>query len=120
MGKLNFHQTAKSPKPTSLARKKPLKIRYISSPVMVKASNPSEFRAIVQELTGKDSDAGGFSEYSKDASLSSVQSNLQTQKKGEPNYVSYSVPFNGLLDEGLFWRECSEGLFGFHSPCLFV
>lgn len=33
--------------------KAPIKIRYISNPVMVKASNAFEFRAIVQKLTGQ-------------------------------------------------------------------
>ncbi|KAF9660955.1 hypothetical protein SADUNF_Sadunf19G0017600 [Salix dunnii] len=36
-------------------KRKPVKIKYISSPTMVKATNATEFRAIVQELTGKDS-----------------------------------------------------------------
>ncbi|PON46081.1 VQ motif containing protein [Parasponia andersonii] len=38
------------------AKKKPIKIKYISSPMMVQAKNASEFRAIVQQLTGKNSD----------------------------------------------------------------
>ncbi|PON73460.1 VQ motif containing protein [Trema orientale] len=38
------------------AKKKPIKIKYISSPMMVHAKNASEFRAIVQQLTGKNSD----------------------------------------------------------------
>ncbi|KAG2696671.1 hypothetical protein I3843_07G068400 [Carya illinoinensis] len=33
----------------------PMKIKYISSPLLVKANNATEFRAIVQELTGKNS-----------------------------------------------------------------
>ena len=37
------------------AQKKPIKIKYISSPMMVQAKNASEFRAIVQQLTGKNS-----------------------------------------------------------------
>lgn len=37
------------------AKKKPIKIKYISSPMMVQAKNASEFRAIVQELTGQNS-----------------------------------------------------------------
>ncbi|TXG66003.1 hypothetical protein EZV62_007278 [Acer yangbiense] len=36
-------------------KKTPIKVTYISSPMMVKASNASEFRAIVQQLTGKNS-----------------------------------------------------------------
>lgn len=34
-------------------KKKPMKIKYISSPMMVKASSASEFRAIVQQHTGQ-------------------------------------------------------------------
>ena len=39
--------------------KKAIKVVYISSPMKVKTS-ASEFRALVQELTGKDSDAERF------------------------------------------------------------
>nr|CAD1817362.1 unnamed protein product [Ananas comosus var. bracteatus] len=35
--------------------KKPVKVVYISNPMKVKAANPAEFRALVQELTGQDS-----------------------------------------------------------------
>ncbi|KGN60779.1 hypothetical protein Csa_019238 [Cucumis sativus] len=40
--------------PTKVQRK-PIKVKYISSPMMIKASNALEFRAIVQQLTGFDS-----------------------------------------------------------------
>ncbi|ERM98135.1 hypothetical protein AMTRI_Chr01g127690 [Amborella trichopoda] len=42
----------KSPK-ASKSKKNPIKVVYISNPKMVKAS-ASEFRALVQELTGQD------------------------------------------------------------------
>jgi hypothetical protein len=45
-------------------QKEPVKIKYISSPVFVKASNASEFRAIVQELTGKNAKDRSFCESS--------------------------------------------------------
>ncbi|CAN1765898.1 hypothetical protein LINPERHAP1_LOCUS9775 [Linum perenne] len=35
-----------------------MKITYISSPTLVRATNASEFRALVQELTGKNSRVG--------------------------------------------------------------
>ncbi|CAK9314842.1 unnamed protein product [Citrullus colocynthis] len=41
-------------KPT-IDQNKPIKVKYISSPMMVKANNESEFRAIVQKLTGQHS-----------------------------------------------------------------
>ena len=47
-------QSQKYNKPTK-GKKKPIKIKYISSPMMVRANNASEFRAIVQELTGQNS-----------------------------------------------------------------
>ncbi|KAK4775867.1 hypothetical protein SAY87_023828 [Trapa incisa] len=51
----NIHQI----KPAkSLMKKKPPKVTYISSPVMVTAATASEFQSIVQELTGKDSGTG--------------------------------------------------------------
>ncbi|GAB2287439.1 hypothetical protein Dimus_021816 [Dionaea muscipula] len=51
----------KKSKESSSVRPKnePLTVKYISSPIMVSAKTESEFRAVVQELTGKDADAGG-------------------------------------------------------------
>lgn len=42
--------------PTKVQRK-PIKVKYISSPMMIKASSALEFRAIVQQLTGFDSNS---------------------------------------------------------------
>lgn len=47
--------------------KKGIKVVYISTPMKVKTS-ASEFRALVQELTGRDSDTAGFMETSNFAS----------------------------------------------------
>ncbi|CAI0433981.1 unnamed protein product [Linum tenue] len=66
MGKLNnakiTHYELSNQKQRTKAKaskkKEPLKITYISSPTLVKATNASEFRALVQELTGKDSRVG--------------------------------------------------------------
>jgi VQ motif len=51
MEKLNVNQ--KSPK-QARAKKKPLKVVYISNPVKLTAT-AAQFRAVVQELTGRDS-----------------------------------------------------------------
>lgn len=51
MEKLNVNQ--KSPK-LAKAKKKPLKVVYISNPVKLTAT-AAQFRAVVQELTGRDS-----------------------------------------------------------------
>ncbi|KAJ4971442.1 hypothetical protein NE237_004541 [Protea cynaroides] len=45
--------------PKSNKKSKAVKVVYISNPMKVKTS-ASEFRALVQELTGKDSDLGNY------------------------------------------------------------
>ncbi|KAK4850936.1 hypothetical protein QYF36_011181 [Acer negundo] len=57
MGKLKHHFDPSKNHQTRMdkVKKNPIKVTYISSPMMVKASNASEFRAIVQQLTGKNS-----------------------------------------------------------------
>ncbi|XP_038877668.1 sigma factor binding protein 1, chloroplastic-like [Benincasa hispida] len=45
---------------------KPIKVKYISSPMMVKANNESEFRAIVQKLTGQHSPHDAFDQSAED------------------------------------------------------
>ncbi|BFG20505.1 hypothetical protein CerSpe_067790 [Prunus speciosa] len=49
------------PKQRKRSRSKGVKVVYISSPMKVKTS-ASKFRALVQELTGRDSDAERFME----------------------------------------------------------
>lgn len=60
MGKQNedideyeFHRRQTAPSMKAMKKKKPINIKYIASPMMVKASNASEFRAIVQQHTGQ-------------------------------------------------------------------
>ncbi|CAK9314841.1 unnamed protein product [Citrullus colocynthis] len=55
-GENRYNNQNQSQNPTKVQRK-PIKVKYISSPMMIKASNALEFRAIVQQLTGFDSDA---------------------------------------------------------------
>ncbi|KAB1200826.1 hypothetical protein CJ030_MR0G006185 [Morella rubra] len=50
-----LHHRDQTQNPTK-AKQEPVKIKYISSPTFVRASNPIEFRAIVQELTGQNSE----------------------------------------------------------------
>jgi hypothetical protein len=48
------HPDQREKNPIKIERK-PMKIKYISSPIMVNTRNVAEFRAIVQLLTGKSS-----------------------------------------------------------------
>ena len=92
--------------------------------MIVKACDASEFRAIVQELTGKNS------------SISADFDSCPMVTEEEPSQAfSYDTAHetnssnNGLLDtssllefdEGYyFWRELSLRAFEFESPCDFV
>ncbi|KAF8403654.1 hypothetical protein HHK36_011758 [Tetracentron sinense] len=53
MDKLSFHQR-KDTRSQAISKKKPIKVVHISNPMKVKTS-ASEFRALVQKLTGRDS-----------------------------------------------------------------
>nr|GMD58991.1 sigma factor binding protein 1, chloroplastic [Ipomoea batatas] len=51
----SWKQAGQRQNPSKKVGKEPIiKVKYISSPVMVNARSASEFRAIVQQLTGKD------------------------------------------------------------------
>ncbi|OVA05284.1 VQ [Macleaya cordata] len=51
------NQYSKSKRNTKKIKKEPMKIIYISDPMMFKASNSVEFKTLVQQLTGQDSPA---------------------------------------------------------------
>lgn len=100
--------------------KEPLKVKYISSPVLVNAKNPTEFKAIVQELTGKDSSEGHHQRSPGDAggrATSVGYSQLPTEhgekyaKLGcEVDQIQGSSTMAGHeFDADLFWK-LSESL----------
>lgn len=109
MGKHRDDHCDKSKKP----KKIPIKVKYISSPMMVKAGNAEEFRAIVQQLTGQHSDIG---------EPGNVVTN--TKAKFDDRYLLDAspddMPSMELFDEGFVWRGVAENLFGFQSPPFFV
>ncbi|XP_027173895.1 sigma factor binding protein 1, chloroplastic-like [Coffea eugenioides] len=74
---VNQKKTNKQPK----NKKKPVKVVYISNPMKVKTS-ASEFRALVQELTGQDADMPDPTKYSDTDSVGgSCQEEVSTELK---------------------------------------
>ncbi|KAJ4719700.1 sigma factor binding protein 1, chloroplastic-like [Melia azedarach] len=138
----------KTPKGNAKTKKNPIKVTYISTPMKVKASSASEFRAIVQELTGKNSDVGDYNNNnSSDDSFTTVIPDLPEDDAAKHVIVNREVDdqltristnttadaynllgdhaFSGHLssfelDERLFWRDFSaeSSSFGFQSPCV--
>ncbi|GLT80869.1 hypothetical protein SLA2020_522810 [Shorea laevis] len=119
MGKLGNHQKSKN---SRKIKKNPIRITYISSPMMVKAT-AAEFRAIVQELTGRDS---GFecprndhAETNIDSSFQNpgndhVPADMQAEKVSlreidrENAYGPFSSNMLMELDEGILRRSLPE------------
>ncbi|KAG6750665.1 hypothetical protein POTOM_045173 [Populus tomentosa] len=113
----------RSKKPTK-HKKEPVKITYISSPTMIKATNASEFRAIVQELTGKDSKVEDpFDAYSmisnEEASQVPHYGTPQFNVAGVHDIFPNNTPFL-QTEDGFFWGDVSEMFFEFRSPCVFL
>ncbi|KAJ4845532.1 hypothetical protein Tsubulata_015618 [Turnera subulata] len=128
------HQRLKSQK-TTRHKKKPLKITYISSPRMVKVCNAMEFRAIVQELTGKNSKI--MDPCADDTYLTSnIEESTGTDHQAcnheapplEMNIESVDGAFldnacssSPEMDDGSFWRDFTESLVGVRqSSFIFV
>ncbi|CAK9170916.1 unnamed protein product [Ilex paraguariensis] len=89
----DYQQHLKGKSPTK-GSEEGIKVKYISSPVMVKANNPSEFRAIVQELTGQNSD--NRSPGDADTMLSSKPSQNHSHGTSISNPVSENRVLIGL------------------------
>ncbi|KAK1278216.1 hypothetical protein QJS04_geneDACA003581 [Acorus gramineus] len=83
MDKVSVHSKIRSPKqqPTK-AKKKPIKVVYISNPMRVETS-PSKFRSLVQELTGQDSDVSRF-ENNKQVSTPSSEEEPPPPQQQQP------------------------------------
>ncbi|XP_042484962.1 sigma factor binding protein 1, chloroplastic-like [Macadamia integrifolia] len=115
MDMLSVHHSSKSCKRTKPKNKsKPIKVVYISNPIKVKTT-ASEFRAKVQELTGRDSGLGGGTERFSvvDGGLQTVPDDHQTTMKAGidhyyvpqvPQVVSYQES-PGNFDENLYEVE---------------
>ncbi|XP_039063993.1 uncharacterized protein LOC120208953 [Hibiscus syriacus] len=122
MGKLRDPGCDKTQKPTK-PKKNPIKIRYISSPVMVKACNEAEFRAVVQQLTGQNSDIREHRSITEEANQVRDIPNFQADslaKIDDTNTFPYDMSSLELFDESFVWRGVAENLVGFQSPSIFV
>ncbi|XVF82370.1 hypothetical protein PTKIN_Ptkin16aG0041500 [Pterospermum kingtungense] len=134
---LGVRQMKSNKKNTRRSRscKKDIKVVYISSPMKVKAC-ASEFRALVQELTGKDSDVADRTSQFMDNYDDSSDQNSPTNSEATrvvddhpvpvlpfANYSHESVfePYDdddvGLMSEGSFLGMFTSNLF--HDPSQF-
>ncbi|KAK4717250.1 hypothetical protein R3W88_015588 [Solanum pinnatisectum] len=94
--------------------KEPMKVKYISSPVLVNAKNADEFRSIVQELTGKNPErGGGIGDDGGDGGGDRPKDHDGVEyNNSSTNNISMSIDNN---DE-YFWKQFSESLSEFQYP----
>lgn len=140
MGKLRYdphhfqypHQQSKTLKAMNNTLKKSVKITYISSPLLVRTCDASDFRSVVQQLTGKNSD-DLISESPHKAPHPPTWSNQFMQVQGgdarattatakeDGNALSYynNRPTDSVeFDEDYFWKEVARSVL--RSPCVLV
>ncbi|XP_050225859.1 uncharacterized protein LOC126675288 [Mercurialis annua] len=102
-------------------KKKPIKITYISNPTLFRATNASDFRAIVQELTGKDSKVLDFAcddhsnETSQGPSIETPSLKIESDITDDvfSSYTSSSSLES--VEDSFFWKNVSEGFFDFNN-----
>ncbi|KAJ7973512.1 VQ motif-containing protein [Quillaja saponaria] len=127
---------SKTQKPNKVLNKVPMKITYISSPVMVRACNASEFRAVVQELTGNGNKYSDKENKSSHGNTSCMRRNNEQDSTWiseneafsdatmaaenhvlEPAQPSWNKMAYLEFEESHFWRELVlEGIPPFQSP----
>lgn len=132
-----IHNHLKKCQKSNKTKKKPIKIKYISSPVLVQANNAFEFRAIVQEFTGKNSNSDRFPNQDYTNKMSSTTEEASRifineapeedtnifQNHEIMNTTTSTVMTSTILpqfDEGYLWREVSDNFCGFQFPCIFA
>ncbi|TKY61361.1 Modulating plastid sigma factor [Spatholobus suberectus] len=102
--------------------KKTVKITYISSPVLVRACDASEFRSVVQQLTGKDSNNKVQSSHKGYSALmhQDMQSGDQSATEDGNGSCHYNRSMTSSLefDEDYFWKELALSVLP--SPCVLV
>lgn len=81
----------------NLKRRKPIKVKYIDSPLMINAKNATEFRTIVQQHTGKNPQKMATNGIVHDCS--NVIAHLH----------QHEIDNNNIVDE-LLWKELSKGI----------
>ncbi|KAI5659976.1 hypothetical protein M9H77_28769 [Catharanthus roseus] len=113
----NFQRNKKLPSEITTS-KEPMKVKYISSPVMVNAKDAREFKSIVQQLTGKDSSAGrspGSGSSRREVVAGGEHRALPQLGDGWNQAESYSSVGYQELDE-YFYNQVSESLSKFEFP----
>jgi hypothetical protein len=105
------HPDQREKNPIKIERK-PMKIKYISSPIMVNTRNVAEFRAIVQLLTGKSSNV-----------ICPADGNYTMLTQGPPSHLALPTDHQELKNTGVsnsifeegdhFQTDFSDSLLGF-------
>ncbi|OMO96237.1 VQ motif-containing protein [Corchorus olitorius] len=127
----HYDDDLKSKNPIKV-KKNPIKVTYIASPTMVKVSNADEFRAIVQELTGRNSDTR--EQHSNDVHTTTIPKEdanqvhdfhfqVDSSAKVDDRIMldTFPVDMSSLeFDEDFTWRGVQEDLFGFQSSSISV
>ncbi|THU68557.1 hypothetical protein C4D60_Mb08t05150 [Musa balbisiana] len=126
MGRLSVHQT-RSPK-QGKGKKKTVKVVYISNPMRFTTS-VAKFRALVQKLTGRDSNVGDtdatsmvFEGLEKPSVQPAPGSGVATDNTGmdaRTATATASAPFE-MFDDDVFTPEMLDNFPGLQQSTLFV
>ncbi|XP_040991097.1 uncharacterized protein LOC121238324 [Juglans microcarpa x Juglans regia] len=113
---VNHVNSKKQQTSASKRSKKPLKVVYISTPMKVKTS-ASEFRDLVQKLTGRDSDTARFMELNIGADHHQEPCNFSDHEQQQlimneasefPRSISYSSEMLQPYSEASAFKSFSE------------
>ncbi|KAL4576677.1 hypothetical protein LXL04_012775 [Taraxacum kok-saghyz] len=91
---------------------KGIKVKYISSPVMVEAKDASQFKKIVQHFTGQTPMERGFGIYSSPTTTTTTAAAVNTTTAGEATFGYYSYGLSDTKPQAVVdscsWEEIAE------------
>ncbi|KAJ9540321.1 hypothetical protein OSB04_026827 [Centaurea solstitialis] len=108
MGKSSGRVSASNnPRPQAASNdNKSIKVKYISSPVMVEAKDASQFKEIVQHLTGQTPNFGSYSRPSTTTTTTTTTAAAATQANTYSYGHLHTSPQAGI--DSYSWEELAE------------
>ncbi|KAD7479856.1 hypothetical protein R6Q59_008693 [Mikania micrantha] len=113
MRKNNGGRVATGKNTTPEANDKSIKVKYISSPVMMEAKNPTQFKQIVQHFTGQTTNETTHNMYSNPTTIAptaTVTANMTTTEAACQFYAYGATDMNAsqVGIDGYSWEEIAE------------
>ncbi|PWA89457.1 hypothetical protein CTI12_AA111580 [Artemisia annua] len=108
MSQSNSGNRAAGKNPTQEADDKSIKVKYISSPVLVEAKNASQFKEIVQHYTGQNPNEKSFSTSVYSSPPITTTDTVTTTKEANSQFIATTNMDPEVGIDSFSWEEIAK------------